>query len=258
MKYFDHGDDLLELIKTVKFKLETEKIQFWLDEGTLLGAIRDKKIIKGDVDVDFSITHTNLPKLLDICNSLKLDGYHIKYQKYLPFVEDLVQIYPKHSSKMEGMHIDFNIYYLNNDSAVRRDFHYPVSPYAEALLLFSRALHKGGNINTKLSLLFSIFPGSIRIWMSQQIMKFYIFFFSTIWQVVPKYYFTEFQSIKFLDMSFDVPSDYQDYLAFRYGDDWRTPNSKWLWKSSVDKAIQYRKLNSISITLTNSPIHHTT
>ncbi len=253
MKDFNCSEDLLELIKTVKSKLETENIQFWLDEGTLLGAIRDKKIIKGDGDVDFSITHNNLSKLLDICNSLKLDGYHIKYQKYLPFVEDLIQIYPKHNSRMEGMHIDFNIYYLNNDSAIRRDLHYPVSSYAEVFLLFSRVLYRRNSANTKLSLLFFVMPRSIRIWISQQVMKFYIFFFSTIWQIVPKYYFTEFQSIKFLDMSFDVPIDYKGYLAFRYGDNWRIPNSKWSWKDSVDKAIQHKKLGSISIALTNSP-----
>ncbi len=253
MNDFNCSKDLLDLIKTVKLRLEAKNIQFWLDEGTLLGAVRDKKIIKGDVDVDFSTTHNNLSKLLDVCNSLKSDGYHVKYQKLLPFVEDLIQIYPKHSSEMRGMHIDFNIYYLDNDSAIRRDFHYPVSSYAEIFLLCSRVLYRRDSANTKLSSLLVVIPRGFRIWISQQIMRLYILLFSTIWQVVPKHYFAEFQSVKFLDMSFNIPIDYKSYLAFRYGDDWQIPNSKWSWKDSVDKAIQHKKLNFISIALTRSP-----
>ena len=95
MNNYRCNQDILDLVKTIKLKLDKNNIQFWLDEGTLLGAIRNNNIIKGDVDIDFSTTHNNLPKLLEICNFLKQDGYYIKYQKHLPFVEDLIQIYPK-------------------------------------------------------------------------------------------------------------------------------------------------------------------
>jgi len=43
---------LLELLKQVIEVFENHKITYWLDGGTLLGAVRDGKFIDWDNDID--------------------------------------------------------------------------------------------------------------------------------------------------------------------------------------------------------------
>ena len=45
----------LKVLKDISDLLEREKIQYWLDGGTLLGVVRDSKLINGDVDIDIGI-----------------------------------------------------------------------------------------------------------------------------------------------------------------------------------------------------------
>lgn len=48
----------LEALKTIKVVLDTENIEFWLDYGTLLGAIRENNFIAHDLDLDFGMFYS--------------------------------------------------------------------------------------------------------------------------------------------------------------------------------------------------------
>jgi len=54
------------LLERVAKTLESEGIPFYLDTGTLLGCIRDGKLIDGDTDIDLSIHHSYWDRLATI------------------------------------------------------------------------------------------------------------------------------------------------------------------------------------------------
>ena len=56
--------ELLELLKTFDKICRKKDIQYWLDFGTLLGAVRHKGFIPWDDDIDVSIMKTELDKIL--------------------------------------------------------------------------------------------------------------------------------------------------------------------------------------------------
>ena len=79
MKKFDIevGGDSLKIIQDVLFKnlvilskeLEKEGITYWLDFGTLLGAVRQHDIISWDDDIDISILEVDKFRLLKLVES---------------------------------------------------------------------------------------------------------------------------------------------------------------------------------------------
>ena len=45
---------------------------------------------------------------------------------------------------------------------------------------------------------------------------------------VPSQYFTHLSNIQFYGMEFKVPADTENYLAHRYGKDWKVPNKSYV------------------------------
>ena len=70
----DH-DVQTENLKLLKDFLEYRGIQYFIDCGTLLGAVRDKNIIKGDTDADIQITQEGLDKLREDIKELEDVGF---------------------------------------------------------------------------------------------------------------------------------------------------------------------------------------
>ena len=59
--------------------LDESKVNFFLHSGILLGAIRDKDLIKWDWDIEISVFSDELLPNIDlIVNKLKDDGFKIK------------------------------------------------------------------------------------------------------------------------------------------------------------------------------------
>lgn len=57
--------------------LESNELEYWMDGGTYLGAIRHKGIIPWDDDVDVAMEYKNRNKLLDLTSQFKKCGYII-------------------------------------------------------------------------------------------------------------------------------------------------------------------------------------
>lgn len=51
--------------------------------------------------------------------------------------------------------------------------------------------------------------------------------------VVPKHFFERLNNIEFYGMGFNIPSDVEDYLAYRYGEDWRVPKKGGLFQQPI-------------------------
>jgi hypothetical protein len=68
-------DLIRKMLRDVDSLFTTFDIPYWIDGGTLLGAVRHQGIIPWDDDADICIDIKDLPKLLDMKNRLNEMGY---------------------------------------------------------------------------------------------------------------------------------------------------------------------------------------
>jgi len=94
-------------------KLLTDNgILYWLDFGTLLGAVRNGRIIPWDYDIDISIYHDNVPKVEALTAAIEKDGFS--------FLADRNQQHARiirffHAGKFE-FHCDIYPWVIDGDS----------------------------------------------------------------------------------------------------------------------------------------------
>jgi len=106
------------LLKSIVKIINNLEIEYWLEGGTLLGAIRDNKLIPWDHDLDIGIKFSNENKIKELINFLKKDFY----VKKLRFPDDpkiwnlgkyrLLKVYSKKSYLKKGdICLDIFLYY---------------------------------------------------------------------------------------------------------------------------------------------------
>ncbi len=66
-------------------------------------------------------------------------------------------------------------------------------------------------------------PSFIKRWMAKIQTKYGPRYIS----IIPQHYFKTLLKIEFYGMEFKAPSHIEEYLVYRYGDDWRIPKQKW-------------------------------
>lgn len=62
------------MLKNIAAILDQCKIDYWLEGGTLLGIIRENRLLPWDNDIDISINHDQLDKLDSLYSGLKKLG----------------------------------------------------------------------------------------------------------------------------------------------------------------------------------------
>ncbi len=67
----------LEALREVKKVFDKYNIEFWLDCGTLLGAIRDQKFISWDCDIDLGVWEKDIKKIVSACRELQSKNFRI-------------------------------------------------------------------------------------------------------------------------------------------------------------------------------------
>ena len=102
----------LRILKDISDLLELEKIQYWLDGGTLLGVVRDNKLIDGDIDIDIGILIEDV-EVLHLC--LLNSQYNIYY-----FYEDSKSNKCIIRAEKYNIGVDFEIF-KNNGKCYYRD-----------------------------------------------------------------------------------------------------------------------------------------
>jgi len=79
-------DLLLNILKDVDQICRENNLKYWIDGGTLLGAMRNKKIIPWDDDIDICLLSDDYQKLLEILNSKSdLGKNRFIFNNYRPF-----------------------------------------------------------------------------------------------------------------------------------------------------------------------------
>lgn len=111
-------DDKKELLRFVSNLFQSKNIQFYLGYGTLLGAVRDGKFIKGDNDIDLMITEK-----FEI----------LLYESLLEFQDQGLKLIRFYDHKSYSFRINdrtfVDVYVLSTDTTIMTSFFYRCGPH---------------------------------------------------------------------------------------------------------------------------------
>lgn len=225
-----YNNDLIEVetLKCVINELTSQKIKYWVTDGTALKLYRDNTIFPSS-DFDFAMFSYDIPKALIVCDNLKKLGYVVAYQNRLPFVEDYITMNPPKECTFGP--ITFNFYHIGKDEAFHRNFSHPfrkekiwIKFFSLGFKLQEKPLDSNRTISRKI---FSFIPYPVRNIVSKILFMIYEKYAKTYWYVVPLDFFTSLQKIKIYDLELLIPRDIENFLEYRYGTTWKTPIKYW-------------------------------
>jgi len=105
---------LLDLLDYLVPVLEENQIPYWLCWGTLLGAVRNGKMIAWDYDIDLGIFHKDFDKIDGLKEKFRCEGYDLAYDRNAQYVRKI-----RFFSKEYGFdfHIDLDPFEISGDYA---------------------------------------------------------------------------------------------------------------------------------------------
>ncbi len=168
----------LKLLFEVVDLLERNDIGYHLEGGTLLGLVRDRRLMPWDYDVDLSFSPEDAVKFLVACNPLLFKGYKVN-KRY--FVKDL---------------------FVLRKGGIRLLKIKPIllSVVKECIPFFRK-------IYVNLDILVKYTDGSKVYWQAKEKIM-----------CVDKKYYESYETIECLGRTFRVPNHYKEYLTEKYGD----------------------------------------
>jgi len=204
-------------LKEVSAIIKAHGLTSFLDTGTLLGAIRDKKFIPWDSDVDISLLDTdyNSEKILEVVQAIYDAGYNVSY------FYDAIYIY-----KDPDVAIGIMLYKSSGDSYrnhfcktdIASRFLFVIDNVKHNRLLWCKG-RRGSywfkQLLLKIQPLLKLVPQKLldKAIRSQNIKQI----------IVPTTYFEGFKDIELYGEQFSAPIQPEKYLEYRYGKDWQTP-----------------------------------
>ncbi|MBU1082994.1 LicD family protein [Patescibacteria group bacterium] len=221
--------NLLQALKELKSLFDSAKINYWLNMGTLLGAVRSNEFIDGDGDIDLGVVVDEMPKILPLLSELGKKGWRVDVTTFSLFLLRLesnvlieVIIYQRQEDKLWTPLLKipprFNSFLKYTDLIAERAIY--------------RSYHQ--NIPRRHALAYALIPS----WLDRPIRK---LLFSINDLCGQKHYAMSFpvellnnlQVVKLYDQEFLSPSPAETYLTLIYGPTWRVPNPNWKTENTV-------------------------
>lgn len=224
-------ENAIRILSDIKSVFDKNEVIFWLDLGTLLGAVRDGKLISWDCNLNLSVLvnsgietrnfalsreelekngflfvdwgHDTAPSLIK--NGIEVEVHTVRFCRKKFRYKSIVPI------GFLGRTLNFLIWIT-----------YLVDPSVREEYGFSKRLAlKSENIAGTL-------PNSIRKTIRSFLLELYLRLDTVIVESeVPESFFSSFREIEFHGLRFRIPSEYNEYLTFRYGD-WKRPSDKYV------------------------------
>jgi len=231
----------LKNLKDIKNILDRADVIYWLECGTLLGAVRDGKIIPWDSDMDLGMFSSDLDKILPLFPEFRKKMFNVRYTEC--------------GIKLFRYNISLDIY-LNNvyGEYFKIIWIKPISTISRMLYIIVGTLSYEVYVRPQLELNLYLIKELFSIRNSDEIKKStvniikYLFSFlpfirKRLFNLVyflfrksnytfhhllfPKHYYEKLGFIEFYGMKFNIPSDVDEYLTYRYGKDWRIQKKNW-------------------------------
>jgi hypothetical protein len=230
----------VKTLKSIKEVFDEFGIRFWLEAGTLLGAVRDGKIIEWDNDIDLSMWSEDADKLFLALHELK----RRKFKATVEFpLDPKIQLVKLRLFPFDCP-IDIDLWQVNNDSVThlvpwgeKPQKHAPVWLISHALRIARHYLCSDIGFTAPLDKNLKGITNILEYFLPKLPwkLKTLLLNLSQCWKLgrvdllyfQPKRYFEKLGTIKIYDMIFNVPLDAEDYLKYHYGENWRIPQKKW-------------------------------
>lgn len=213
-------------LRQVKEVLDEHGIEFWLDFGTLLGAIRDGKFIPWDGDIDLGTWSDQNPKITMAFQELRDKEFEVRMDGAFARKKDCL--------------INLAFYHIENNKAILTWCKHPklvgqILAYLHMIFiedypfLFrkSRVLRI---ITENICQIVHILPLSLRRQIAKIIKKMdEEIGCKQIRLTVPIHHFMNLNIINFYGMEFKVPALVEKYLEYKYGKKWRVPKKDYIF-----------------------------
>jgi len=194
--------------------LNRNDVPYWVDDGTLLGLVRDGELILSDRDIDISMWYADIDDADPIIPIAKKNGYRVIERKYYGEVQSY-QVYPR-SNDDHPRTINIKFYRKYNNHAwlpTPRRKKRPNSLIQSALWMTGMFYWKAifGLFDTKPVPTYPVRIQETRLY----------------W--IPVQYFHDLNQNE--DFSVTMPANPEDYLEYRFGQSWETPTDDWdMWR----------------------------
>ena len=197
---------------------EDNSINYWACHGTLLGLIRDKKLIEWDHDIDFGLWYdeTNKEKLINLFQKKGFnlvsdgDGYD-----FITF------------NRGNGKRVDINLYHANeNNNLAFSEWFISKEPRWRFLL---RSVAENLGYRGRLKLFYFILlvfkPIVQLIYKNLKKNNYQI----SAGYTTPKNLLQNFINININGVMIRVPKQYEEVIKFLYGENWHIPKKSFNW-----------------------------
>ena len=217
-------ETVVKNLRDIKDLFDKHAISYWLDSGTLLGAVRDGKLIEWDSDVDLGVWDNDVHRIISIFPEFNRRGFDIVLNRKLGVME-----ITRFNTK-----IWFCLYRRKGDYAwvvwlIRKGkwIEKIADRFKDISNVRAYVRHKESFVR-KVKYLSSLLPSTLKQLVTYIAWITYcrVSFIFPI--VVPKRYFEKLSTIRFYGIVFSIPSEVEKYLEYRYGSDWKTPKRKWI------------------------------
>jgi len=230
-------DARIDLLREVKEVLDKHEIEFWLTGGTLLGAVRDGRFISWDPDIDFGTWYTNLSG-----NAMRLVAKELSDKGFKTYIQEIPTPHMHVQHREEEVYLDLNFWRLIDDKAIvparepRRLIGTFLSYFSEALSTpylyevdFRAKPYIRNFIKRILVKVSRALPSLSRMRLARIVAAVYEKIGTRdVSRVVPADHFRDLSVITFYGMEFRVPAKTEEYLVFKYGENWRIPRRDWV------------------------------
>lgn len=240
--------DSVDIFQKAASILNQNNIFFWLDQGTLLGCIRENRLLPWDHDIDFGVWKDEVD-INFIISSFVNEGFKIEE---IPTEMNCI-----HFLKGDNKKVDITLYDRETDMATtiwaapnKGITSRIIRNIIEALEIPKHGLSYGSRgklaeLAFKLiKNMLLLFPFSFREYLLNKIKPLSYKYpeMETVKFNIPLAILSNLQKIDFLDMIVRIPVDSEKYLSHVYGDDWGVPKHKFDWRQDCGGLETVKKI----------------
>ena len=222
-------DILIQLLLDIRSIYNKYKINFWLDCGTLLGAVRTGTFIEWEDDIDLGSWESEYRGNIKSDLSTELEGRGYTVVIFNSFM----------NISGGSVKADIKFYKSHGQTAVERKY-MPANPISKLFHVVSVLLIENKAANWNIYTVKNYFINFVKIFV-KLVPKIFSLKLSVtlrniaiqlgsrdISEVVPIKYFMSYRTFVFYGETYSIPNNYGEYLIYRYGRDWMTPNKNWV------------------------------